>query len=139
MKAVWTNDAAGFEGTYYNFPPVRVYPKPMQKPYPPIIIGGAAKRVLKRIIEHADGWLPNRVSPEDLVGHRAELNQLAEAAGRDPKSIRIIVYGQEPDANLFAALFKAGADEVVVRPKHVDTEAEMGQQLEDFARLLIKE
>jgi probable F420-dependent oxidoreductase len=139
MKAVWTNDAAGFEGTYYNFPPVRVYPKPKQKPYPPILIGGAAKRVLKRIVDHADGWLPNRVTPEELVAHRAELNRLAEEAGRDPKAIRIIVYGQEPDAELVSALLKAGADEVVIRPQHVDTEAEMGAQLEEFARLLIKD
>ena len=139
MKAVWTNDAAGFEGEFYNFPPVRVYPKPMQKPYPPIYIGGAAKRVLKRIVDHADGWLPNRVTPEELTEHRAELNRLAEEAGRDPKSLRIVVYGQEPDAELFGALLKAGADEIVVRPQHVDTEAEMGTQLENIARLLIKD
>jgi probable F420-dependent oxidoreductase len=138
MKAVWTNDSAGYEGKYFKIPEVRVYPKPAQKPYPPIIIGGGAKNVLKRIVDHADGWLPNRVTPEELVGHRTELNRMAEAAGRDPKSLRIIVYGQMPDADLFAALFKAGADEVVVRPQHVETEAEMGKQLEDFARLLIK-
>lgn len=138
MKAVWTNDAAGFEGKYYKFPPVRVYPKPLQKPYPPIIIGGAAERVMQRIVDHADGWLPNRVTPDALVGHRAELDRLAEAKGRDPKSIRIIVYGQEPNAELYDALFKSGADEVVVRPKHVDTEAEMGAQLEEIARMLIK-
>lgn len=138
MKAVWMNDSASYEGTYYKIPEVRVYPKPMQKPHPPIIIGGGARNVFKRIIQHADGWLPNRVTPEALTEARAELNRLAEEAGRDPKAIRIIVYGQQPDADLFAALSKAGADEVVVRPVHKETEAEMSEQLEGFARLLIK-
>jgi probable F420-dependent oxidoreductase len=134
MKAVWSNEAGEFHGKYYDFPPVRVFPKPAQKPYPPIVIGGAAKNVLKRIVQHADGWLPNRVTPEELKGHRSELNRLAEEAGRDPASIKIYVYGQDPDRSLLAALTDAGADSVIVRPKHVETEAEMGRQLEEIAR-----
>ncbi len=133
MKAVWTNEAGEFHGTYYDFPPVRVYPKPAQKPYPPILIGGMAKNVLKRIVDHADGWLPNRVTPEGLKEQRGELNRLAEAAGRDPKSINITIYGQEPDRELIRSLIGAGADSVVVRPQHVETEAEMGRQLEEIA------
>jgi len=136
MKAVWTNDAGEYHGKYFDFPPVRVYPKPAQKPYPPIVIGGAAKNVFKRIVQHADGWLPNRVKPEVLKENRAELNKLAEAAGRDPASIEITIYGQEPDPDLFKALFAAGADRVVVRPQHVETEKEMGQQLDQIAAKL---
>lgn len=137
MKAVWANDIGEFHGKYYDFPPVRVFPKPAQKPWPPIVIGGAAKNVLKRIVQHADGWLPNRVTPQELSAHRSELSRLAEAAGRAPESIKIHVYGQEPDPELFKALIAAGADSVIARPKHVDTEAEMGRQLEDIARVLI--
>ena len=66
MKALWTQDAAEFHGEFFDFPPVRSYPKPAQKPHPPIVIGGSAKNVLKRIVDHADGWLPNRVTPADL-------------------------------------------------------------------------
>src|SRR5947209_3511456 len=62
MKALWTQDAAEFHGEFYDFPPVRSYPKPVQKPHPPIILGGAAKNVLKRVVDHADGWLPNRIN-----------------------------------------------------------------------------
>ena len=138
MKAVWSNEAGEFHGKYYDFPPVRVFPKPAQKPYPPIVIGGAAKNVLKRIVDHADGWLPNRVTPDELKEHRRELDRLAEAAGRDPASVRIHVYGQEPNLELLQALTDAGAYEVIVRPQHVDTEAEMGRQLEDIARAVIK-
>ena len=133
MKAVWSNDHGEFHGKYFDFPPVRVYPKPAQKPYPPIVIGGAAKNVLKRIVEHADGWLPNRITPDQLKEHRAELDRLAEAAGRDPASITIVVYGQEPDLGLVTSLLDAGANEVVIRPQHVETEAEMGAQLDRIA------
>lgn len=136
MKALWTNDIAEFHGQYYDFPPVRSFPKPAQKPHPPIVIGGAAKNVLKRIVAHADGWLPNRITPGDLEVRRRELDELARAAGRDPESITISVYGQQPDPALVRSLIDAGAYRVVVRPNHVDTEAEMGAQLEGIAEAL---
>ena len=133
MKALWTQDPAEYHGEFYDFPPVRSNPKPKQKPYPPIIIGGAAKNVLKRIVAHADGWLPNRLTPAECEASRHELDRLATAAGRDPKAITITVYGQEPDRTLVRSLFDAGADRVVIRPQHVETEAAMGAQLEEIA------
>ncbi len=138
MKAVWSQEVGEFHGKYYDIPPVRVFPKPAQKPWPPIVIGGAAERVFKRIVAHADGWLPNRVTPDELKQHRAELNRLAEAAGRDPNAITIDVYGQEPDPDLVSALMAAGANQVIIRAKHVETEAQMGEQLEQIARTLLK-
>jgi probable F420-dependent oxidoreductase len=133
MKALWTQDAAEFHGEFYDFAPVRSYPKPAQKPHPPIVIGGLAKNVLKRIVEHADGWLPNRVTPADIEKARKELDRLALAAGRDPKAITISVYGQEAKREVVRPFFDAGADRVVVRATHVETEAEMGAQLEQMA------
>ena len=137
MKTLWTNDEAEFEGKYYKFPKVRSFPKPAQKPWPPIIIGGMAPNVLKRIVAHADGWLPNRITPAELKDKRAELDDLATAAGRDPASIEISIFGQEPDPDLINALFEAGAARVVVRPQHVETEAEMGNQLEEIAKKIL--
>ncbi|MEM8976482.1 MAG: LLM class F420-dependent oxidoreductase [Pseudomonadota bacterium] len=134
MKTLWSNDEAAFEGKYYNFPKVRSFPKPAQKPWPPIIIGGMAPKVIERIVAHADGWLPNRITFEELKDKRAELNERATAAGRDPKKIEISIFGQEPKRDLIEGYIEAGADRVVVRPTHVETEAEMGKQLDEIAK-----
>ncbi len=137
LKALWTKEEAEYHGRYFNFPPVRCFPKPAQKPHPPIIIGGLAKNVLQRVVDHADGWLPNRITPAEIETSRGQLNAMAKAAGRDPQSITITVYGQEPDRTLVRSLLDAGADHVVVRPEHVQTEAEMDQQLERMAAAVL--
>ena len=93
--------------------------------------------MLKRVVDHANGWLPNRITPADLEKARKELDRLATAAGRDPQSITITVYGQEPMKAVVRPLFDAGADRVVVRPAHVESEAQMGAQLERMAEAVL--
>ena len=138
MKELWTKDEAEYHGKYYNFPPVKSYPKPAQQPHPPIIIGGLARNVLRRIVAHADGWLPNRITPAEVEDSRKQLDAMAEEAGRDPKSITISVYGQPADNDLVQSYLNAGADRVVVRPDHVVNEYEMGKQLERMAEAVIR-
>ena len=138
MKELWTKDEAEFHGKYYDFPPVKCNPKPLQSPHPPIILGGASRNVLRRIATWADGWLPLRISPEELETSRKILDALAREIGRDPSEITITAYGQNPDRTLIRSLFDAGADRVVVRPEHVDTESEMGQQLENIANEVMR-
>ena len=137
MKLCWTEEEAEYHGKYYDFPPVRSFPKPTQQPYPPILIGGMAPNVLKRIVAHADGWLPNRVSAQDIENSRKKLEALCAEAGRDPSSIEIVIYGQAPDKAELQSLVDAGADSVVVKPEWVETEAEMGEQLEQMAGLVL--
>ena len=138
MKELWTKEEAEYHGRYFDFPLVKSYPKPLQKPYPPIILGGMAKNVLRRVVAHADGWLPNRVTPADVEESRKKLDALAAEAGRDPKSITISVYGQLPEHDVVHSLLNAGADRVVVRPEHVETEKEMGEQLERMAEAVLR-
>jgi probable F420-dependent oxidoreductase len=138
MKELWTKDEAEYHGRYFDFPLVKSYPKPLQKPYPPIILGGMAKNVLRRVVAHADGWLPNRVTPADVEESRKKLDAIAAEAGRDPKSITISVYGQLPERDIVHSLLNAGADRVVVRPEHVETEKEMGEQLERMAEAVLR-
>ena len=137
MKLCWTEEEAEYHGRYYDFPPVRSFPKPTQQPYPPVLIGGMAPNVLKRIVAHADGWLPNRVSAQDIENSRKKLEELCAEAGRDPSSIQIVIYGQAPDKAELQSLVDAGADSVVVKPEWVETEAEMGEQLERMAGLVL--
>jgi probable F420-dependent oxidoreductase len=138
MKALWTHDEAEYHGRYFNFPAVRSFPKPAQKPHPPIIIGGHAKNVLRRVVAHADGWLPNRSTPAEIEKSRGQLEAMAKEVGRDPRSISISVYGQLPDRTVVQSFLNAGADRVVVRPEHVETEAEMGAQLERMAEAVLR-
>ena len=138
MKELWTKEEAEFHGEYFDFPPVRSYPKPAQKPHPPVILGGMARNVLRRVINIADGWLPNRVTPAQVEESRAKLDAMAAEVGRDPASITISVYGQEPDRTIVQSLLSAGANRVVVRPDYYDSEEGMGQELERMAEAVLR-
>lgn len=138
MKELWTKPEAGFQGRYYRFPPVRSYPKPAQRPHPPVLLGGLAKNVLQRVVAWGDGWLPNRITPEQLRDSRATLDRLAKDAGRDPAMLTISVYGQPADRDLIRRFHDAGAVRVIVRPAAVDTEAEMAVQLERLAEAVLR-
>jgi len=138
MKELWTKPAAEFHGKYYDFPLVKSFPKPLQKPHPPVLLGGGAKNILERIIAWGDGWLPNRVTPEKLREGRATLDRLAKDAGRDPSKITISVHGQPADRDLLRRFHDAGANRVIVRPPVVKTEAEMGTELSRMADAVLK-
>ena len=138
MKELWTKDEAEYHGRFYDFPAVKSYPKPLQQPHPPVILGGLAKNVLRRVVAHADGWLPNRITPAEVEESRAKLDAMAAEAGRDPKSITISVFGQAPERDLVRSFLNAGADRVIVRPEHVETATEMGEQLERMAEAVLR-
>ncbi len=138
MKDLWTKPEAEFHGTYYTFPLVKSYPKPVQQPHPPVILGGFSRNTLQRVVAWGDGWLPNRITPEQLRESRATLDALARDAGRDPSAITISVHGQPADRDLIRRLHDAGADRVVVRPSAAMTEAEMALELERIAGAVLR-
>jgi probable F420-dependent oxidoreductase len=136
MKELWTKDEAEFHGKYYDFPPVLSYPKPVQKPNPPVILGGMARNVLRRVAEYGDGWIPNRVTPEEIKAGRATLDELAATAGRDPKSIEITVFGRGPDRDEIKGFEDVGVDRAVVRLAGTSTE-DAAAQLEEMAQAVL--
>ena len=138
MKELWTKPEAEFHGKYYDFPPVRSNPKPAQKPHPPVLLGGDAKNVLERVVAWGDGWLPNRVTPDQLREKRATLDRLAREAGRDPASLTISVHGQPADRNLIERLHEAGATRVIVRPATTKSEPEMVSELTRIAEAVLR-
>jgi probable F420-dependent oxidoreductase len=91
MKELWTNDGATFEGKWCSFPPVRSYPKPRQKPHPPILIGAQGNRALGNVIAVGDGWMPVNYTPAQLAGYLDRLRNMCAAAGRDFNSIEITI------------------------------------------------
>lgn len=133
LKELWMKNEAEFHGKYYDFPPVKMFPKPAQVPHPPILIGGMAKNVLRRIADVGDGWLPNRVSPQDVESSRKQLDSLATERGRNPSTITISVYGQPADRQSAADFLNAGANRVIVRPDLKETEGEVASELERIA------
>jgi probable F420-dependent oxidoreductase len=138
MKELWTKAEAEFHGTYYNFPAVKSYPKPAQKPHPPVLLGGGAKNVLQRVVAWGDGWLPTgAITPERVRESRATLDRLAKDASRDPSAISISVHGQPADRDLIRRLLDAGANRVLVRPPSVKTEADMGRELTRIAETVL--
>jgi probable F420-dependent oxidoreductase len=138
MKELWTRPEAEFHGKYYEFPPVRSYPKPLQKPHPPVLLGGGARNVLERVVAWGDGWLPNRVTPDQLRESRATLDRLAKQAGRDPSAITISVHGQPADRELIRRLLDAGASRVIVRPATSESEPEMLRELTRIAETVLR-
>jgi len=137
MKELWTTVGSEYHGKYYDFPPVYSFPRSVQKPHPPVFLGGMAKNVFKRIIDYGDGWMPNRVVPEDVQKGRATLDELAEAAGRDPKSIIVSVFGQQPDADLLKGFEEAGANRVMIRVETANEEDTL-KNLHSIAETVLK-
>ncbi len=96
MKELWTKDQAAYNGEFISFPPVLCYPKPMQKPHPPIHIGAGGmghktERALRNTVAFADGWMPVAISAEEVKGHLATLKQMCSEAGRDFSKLEISV------------------------------------------------
>lgn len=135
MKELWAKDEAEFHGTFYEFPPVRSSPKPLQRPHPPILLGGTARNVFQRVVAWGDGWMPTRATPEDIKRGRATLDELAVAAGRDPRSIEITVFGEAGDPEVVKRFEEAGASRVIVRPQTTEGDAAL-RDLEDLAARL---
>jgi probable F420-dependent oxidoreductase len=94
IKAIWTQEKASYEGEFVNFDSIFSFPKPVQKPHPPIHVGGAAPHALKRVVRYGDGWIPilgrgSGALPEQI----AEMRSMAREAGRDADAIEVTIYG----------------------------------------------
>src|SRR3989442_4827510 len=97
MKEIWTKDEAEFHGEFVNFDRIWSYPKPLQKPHPPILMGGDGPTTFDRVVEFCDGWMPIGYRMGNPSAKIAALRERAEAVGRDPKSISITIFGAKPD------------------------------------------
>jgi len=114
MKALWTQDEASFHGKFVDFDPVWSYPKPKQKPHPPILHGGETDHTLKRVVEFCDGWFPRPIAGFTPKGAVERLRKAAEAAKRDPASLTITVFRGPTESAALAEYRAAGINRVLL-------------------------
>jgi probable F420-dependent oxidoreductase len=131
MKAIWTEDEASYHGEHVDFDSIWCWPKPIQKPHPPVLVGGNGDRVLDRVVAFGDEWMPNRASG---LGERIEeLNRLAEEAGRGP--IPVTLSGAKPDPRLIERGEGAGVHRCTFYIAPADA-GETERQLDELASQL---
>jgi probable F420-dependent oxidoreductase len=135
MKALWTQDEASFHGEMVNFDPVWLYPKPLQRPHPPILLGGSSDHTLKRVVEFCDGWLPIARSGFNAKEAVARLQKAAAAAGRDYATLSISAFAAPPQEAILDEYREAGLHRaVLVIPD--STRDEILKALDNYARLV---
>jgi probable F420-dependent oxidoreductase len=114
MQAIWTHDEASYKGEFTAFEPIWSWPKPVQKPHPPILLGGETKHTLRRVMEFCDGWFPRGRSFGDPQEEMRRLRSAAEEAGRDIKTVSTTLFGAEPDAGYLERCRAAGVDRALI-------------------------
>jgi probable F420-dependent oxidoreductase len=136
MKKIWTEDEPEFHGEFVRFDRLWSYPKPAQKPHPPILMGGDAPTTIDRVVEFCDGWMPiaGRMGP-GFADRIAALHARARAAGRDPKSVPVTAFMVKPDRAALDPLEAAGVERAIfgIAPETRDT---VLPKLDAYAKLI---
>jgi probable F420-dependent oxidoreductase len=117
MKEIWSNDKPEYHGKIVDFPPMQTWPKPVQKPHPPIIVGGAFRLAARRAIRYGDGLIPFAASagPDGPAEFMPRLRQMAEEGGRDPQSLSVTLGGAPEDPDLLKRNRDLGITRMTVR------------------------
>jgi len=112
MKAIWTRNEAEYHGRHVDFDPLYMWPKPVQKPHPPVHVGGGFPAAARRALRYADGWMPI-AGRDDLEGQLSRLGELAAAEGRDPATLEISPFGVPAQEKVVERYVAAGVDRIV--------------------------
>ena len=138
MKQIWTADEAEFHGEYVNFDKMWAYPKPLQKPHPPILMGGDGPTTFDRVVEYCDGWMPigSRNSGGPSLSEKIVLlKRQASEAGRDPESLDITSFGVRPDPELVTRLEESGVNRIIFTLPS-EERAQVTPLIDECARLI---
>jgi alkanesulfonate monooxygenase SsuD/methylene tetrahydromethanopterin reductase-like flavin-dependent oxidoreductase (luciferase family) len=122
MKEIWTKPEAAYHGEFVNFDPMIANPKPVQKPYPPIHVGGGFPQAARRAIRYGDGWIPV-VGRGDVSDVLPKFQAMAREAGRDPASMEITLFAIAEDVDKLKRYADIGVSRVVPMfpPEKADT------------------
>jgi hypothetical protein len=134
MQQLWTQEEASYQGELVRFERVWQWPKPVQKPYPPILVGGNGDHTLQRIVDYGDEWMPivgrTGASPLDRL---PELQRLAQEKGRGP--IPVSAFGALPEAGEIERLQTAGVHRCIFGVPPAEAE-EVVPRLDRLARIV---
>ncbi len=121
MKAIWTQDDAEYHGKRVDFDPIWSWPKPLQDPHPPVLVGGNGRTVYDRVLAFGDGWLPNRIGDDEKIIARVEkLQRLGKEAGRDSVPVTMQLAPRDPE--LLERYERAGVTRAVYMLPAADAE-----------------
>ncbi|MBY0273740.1 LLM class F420-dependent oxidoreductase [Candidatus Binatia bacterium] len=112
MKEIWTKDEASYQGEHVTFDAIWSWPKPVQKPHPPILLGTGSARGRQRVVDYCDGWMPI-AGRDDVLAGIADLRARAERASRDPRSISVTIFGAPTKPERIEKYRAAGVERVV--------------------------
>jgi probable F420-dependent oxidoreductase len=117
MQAIWTEDAAEYHGEFVDFGPMAASPKPVQKPHPPVIVGGMFPHAARRALRYGNGWIPHSRRPqyEDVTDFLPQFRQMAAEAGRDLATCPVTVWGIQPDIDRVNRYIDQGVSRGVVQ------------------------
>jgi probable F420-dependent oxidoreductase len=116
MKEIWTKDTAEYHGEMVDFAPMAAWPKPVQKPHPPVIVGGAFPHSARRALRYGDGWIPNasRAHYADVTDYLPQFKQMASEMGRDVGEVPITIWGATEDYDRLRRYQDQGVSRLVV-------------------------
>jgi probable F420-dependent oxidoreductase len=135
LKEIWTKDEARFQGEFVRFEPIWAYPKPVQKPHPPILLGGESGYTLQRVVDFCDGWFPRGRNPELVLSGLRDLRERAARAGRDMRTISISAFATPADEKVLEQFAAAGVTRALLRLPPEGRDAVL-PLLDQFAKLI---
>src|SRR5436190_5984488 len=125
MKEIWTKPKAEYHGEMVDFPEMMAWPKPVQKPHPPILVGGAFPQAARRAVRYGDGWAPitGRGPDGEIEQILPRFRQMLSEAGRDLQSVPVTLFGVTEDADRLARYRDKGVARVVVMLPSANSDA----------------
>ncbi len=133
MKAIWTQDEAEYHGRFVDFEPLWAWPKPVQKPHPPVLIGGNGPGTFDRVLDYCDGWMPQPERGRPMSERIPELQRLAAERGRGP--IPVSLFGVKADPGQLEEFARLGVDRIIFSLPVERSLEELLPLLEERARL----
>ena len=135
MKVIWAEEEPEFHGEFVDFDPIWSWPKPVQTPNPPILVGGETDHTLRRVVEWADGWFPRGRGGFDPAEGMARLARIADEAGRSMDTINVSLFGVEPNREALDRAAQAGVTRAILGLPSNDRDDVM-RRLDRHAELL---